>query len=130
MPEIRMTRTAVPPQRTGVPQKTVDPANTTAVVTDNLIFQWCRLSQIHRVFPLMESVRRLRKKTVTTLCRTCHRQHPHQKPQQDFSLLNDVKFLLATCSEADAAVVKKAASITHYKVIYFDAQGMRHEVIR
>ena len=110
-----------------VPIKRVaDPGPLT--LTDDVLFRWARIMRIAQMFPVMHSIRALENKIQTTICRSCRDRH--KRPEIDRSSLDQVRRLLAECSDEKARLVKEAAGIVQYRVHYHDLSGCVREIVR
>lgn len=94
-------------------------------VTDDVILRWSRIAHIARLLPVMTEVRVLERQLQTNSCKSC------QKPVAvDRSAINKAKAALADCSDEVARLVKQAAGVLKYKVMYRLLGEEMKEVIR
>jgi hypothetical protein len=95
------------------------------LVTDDVVFRWARFAKIARLLPIMNEVRVLERTLAANSCRTCRRP-----AEVDRSVLNTAKAALGECSEEMALLVKQAAGVVKYKVVYRKLSEPPKEVIR
>ena len=101
---------------------------TPLLITDDVLFRWARIIHIANVFPTMHAVRDLENRIQSTECRSCKKQP--NTPRIDRNLLNEVRRLLAECSDDKARLVKEAAGIVKYRVQYHDLSGTVRDIVR
>jgi hypothetical protein len=83
------------------------------LITDDVVFRWARITKIARLLPVMNEVRVLERALAANSCRSC------RKPVEvDRSVLNTAKAALGECSDETALLVKQAAGVVKYKVVY------------
>jgi len=95
------------------------------LVTDWLLFRWARYPKLLKLLPIMTEVRALEVKIGANDCKSCRKP-----PEIDMSVLERVKKILAECPDEAALLVKQAANVLKYKVVYKNSSGVLKEVIR
>jgi len=118
-------RSAVPAQTAvlGNLPKLADAAP--VLITDAVLFRWARISRIANILPVMNEVRALEQRIIANTCKSCH------KPVEiDRSAINAAKIALAECPDEIALLVKEAACVLKYKVVYRRLSEPAQEVTR
>jgi hypothetical protein len=105
----------------------IDPNVPPLMVTDSVLFYWSRVIQIAKLFPIMHQVRSL-EFTLQKQCKSCGQKQ--NSLEVDRSILNNVRRALAECSDEKARLVKEAAGIYSYRVVYHDLSGTAKDVTR
>ena len=95
------------------------------LVTEALVRRWSRVPKILQLFPIMAEVRVLDRKLAANECNSC--QKP---PEIDKSAIDRAKIALAECSDDIALLVKRAANVLKYKVVYRKLSEPLKEIIR
>ena len=95
------------------------------LVTEALVRRWSRIPKILQLFPMMAEVRVLDRKLAANECNSCQKQ-----PEIDKSAIDRAKIALAECSDDVALLVKRAANVLKYKVVYRKLSEPTKEVIR
>ena len=95
------------------------------LVTDEVIFRLARVTRITRLLPILNEVRVLEDIVRANQCKTC------KKPVEvDRTIINTAKAALAECSDETAKLVKQAAGVLKFKVVYRRLTEPLQEVIR
>jgi hypothetical protein len=95
------------------------------LVTDEVVFRWARNTRIARLLPITAEIKILEEKVRANSCKSCHKPIPI-----DRSAINRAKAALAECSDEIAKLVKQAANVLKYKVVYRHLSEETKEIIR